>query len=35
MDIPRPENFNECYLYEGMVLSRQDRKIKKLTALQS
>ena len=18
MDIPRPDNFNECYLYEGM-----------------
>lgn len=21
MDIPRPDNFNECYLYEGMDLS--------------
>ena len=20
MDIPRPDNFNECYLYEGTVL---------------
>ena len=19
MDIPRPDNFNECYLYEGML----------------
>lgn len=22
MDIPRPDNFNECYLYEGTVWSR-------------
>jgi hypothetical protein len=22
MDIPRPDNFNECYLYEGSYPSR-------------
>lgn len=22
MDIPRPDNFNECYLYEGTVSCR-------------
>ena len=23
MDIPRPDNFNECYLYEGTELSNK------------
>ena len=24
MDIPRPDNFNECYLYEGTARSRRN-----------
>jgi mitogen-activated protein kinase 7 len=33
MDIPRPDNFNECYLYEGMHSVSSFHKITKLTSV--
>lgn len=30
MDIPRPDNFNETYLYEGMIMRRSFRLVYKL-----
>lgn len=37
MDIPRPENFNECYLYEGMYTLRgtMETETQRLTMPQS